>query len=167
MDKIFRNIWIKTNSNTDLSPEFVHTKFLCLLWTRMTWFTGDLLDHLLDKLKKKHIISKKLITCKLTGCYIDSYRQFFVVDHQQINHHMDQKKKTIKSRFHLFAPSFSKFRAKNSRLWSKAAASKVIICAPHFPVNYEYSGYTSLWRKHLQQWACKTAWFLKRTLFTS
>lgn len=127
----------------------------------------DLLDHLLDKLKKKHIISKKLITCKLTGCYIDSYRQFFVVDHQQINHHMDQKKKTIKSRFHPFAPSFSKFRAKNSRLWSNAAASKVIICAPHFPVNYEYSGYTSLWRKQLQQWACKTAWFLKRTLFTS
>lgn len=165
MDKIFRNIWIKTNSNTDLSPEFVHTKFLCLLWTRMTWFTRPC--HLLDKLKKKHIISKKLITCKLTGCYIDSYWQFFLVDHQQINHHMDQKKKTIKSRFHPFAPSFSKFRAKNSRLWSKAAASKVIICAPHFPVNYEYSGYTSLWRKQLQQWACKTAWFLKRTLFTS
>lgn len=111
MDKIFRNIWIKTNSNTDLSPEFVHTKFLCLLWTR--WH--DLLDHLLDKLKKKHIISKKLITCKLTGCYIDSYRQFFVVDHQQINHHLDQKKKTIKTKILFKISSFRAILLKISR----------------------------------------------------
>lgn len=113
MDKIFRNIWIKTNSNTDLSPEFVHTKFLCLLWTRMTWFTRPC--HLLDKLKKKHIISIKLITCKLTGCYIDSYRQFFVVDHQQINHHLDQKKKTIKTKILFKISSFRAILLKISR----------------------------------------------------
>lgn len=106
MDKIFRNIWIKTNSNTNLSSEFVHTKFLCLLWTRMTWFTRP---------SPRQIISKKLITCKLTGCYIDSYRQFFVVDHQQINHHLDQKKKTIKTKILFKISSFRAIVLKISR----------------------------------------------------
>lgn len=113
------NWWTKFLEIFELKRIQIRTSRLNLSIPSFFVFFGrewhDLLDHLLDKLKKKHIISIKLITCKLTGCYIDSYRQFFVVDHQQINHHLDQKKKTIKTKILFKISSFRAILLKISR----------------------------------------------------
>ena len=93
--KILRNTWIKTNSNTDLSPEFVHTKFLCLLRTRTTWFTRSAPRH---NLKNGTHYFKK-INYNLTNWLLYRFLPaIFFVDHRQINHQLDKKIKRSKQK---------------------------------------------------------------------